>query len=233
MSLIVAKQLSKEYVMGSEIVRALQNIDFCVEKGEYVAIVGPSGSGKSTLMHLIGCLDSPTSGTYWLNQRKVSQLSERTLAQVRNQEIGFIFQTFNLLPRFNAVENVCLPLVYAGISKKERTQKGMHVLEQVGLLDRAKHRPSELSGGQRQRVAVARALINQPSMLLADEPTGNLDSQTSEDILKLFEQLQAKGHTLLVVTHDEEVAARSLRRILLRDGKIASDKKPAKLKPAA
>jgi putative ABC transport system ATP-binding protein len=209
--------------MGQEIIRALVSVDIQVKKGEYVAFMGPSGSGKSTLMNIVGALDTPSSGTYILNGNDVSTLSESDLATVRNKEIGFVFQTFNLLPRYSALENVALPLVYAGFSKKERIQKAKKVLEDVGLGNRADHKPNELSGGQRQRVAIARALVNNPSIILADEPTGNLDSKTSYDIMALFKDLNEKGNTIIMVTHEEDIAAYSKRIIRLRDGKIESD----------
>jgi putative ABC transport system ATP-binding protein len=221
--LIEAKGLSKNYKMGQEIIRALVSVDIQVKKGEYVAFMGPSGSGKSTLMNIVGALDTPSSGTYILNGNDVSTLSESDLATVRNKEIGFVFQTFNLLPRYSALENVALPLVYAGFSKKERIQKAKKVLEDVGLGNRADHKPNELSGGQRQRVAIARALVNNPSIILADEPTGNLDSKTSYDIMALFKDLNEKGNTIIMVTHEEDIAAYSKRIIRLRDGKIESD----------
>ena len=221
--LINAKGLSKSYRMGQETIRALVSVDITVKKGEYVAFMGPSGSGKSTLMNIVGALDTPSSGSYVLNGNDVSKMSESDLATVRNKEIGFVFQTFNLLPRYSALENVALPLVYAGYSKSERNAKAKKALEDVGLGDRAGHRPNELSGGQRQRVAIARALVNNPSIILADEPTGNLDSKTSYDIMALFKNLNEKGNTIIMVTHEEDIAAYARRIIRLRDGVIESD----------
>jgi putative ABC transport system ATP-binding protein len=221
--LIDAKGLAKSYRMGQEIIKALVSVDIRVARGEYVAFMGPSGSGKSTLMNIVGALDTPSSGTYILNGQDVSKMSESDLATVRNKEIGFVFQTFNLLPRYSALENVALPLVYAGYSRTERNQMARKVLEDVGLGDRADHKPNELSGGQRQRVAIARALVNKPSILLADEPTGNLDSKTSYDIMALFKDLNEKGNTIIMVTHEEDIAAFARRIIRLRDGIIESD----------
>jgi putative ABC transport system ATP-binding protein len=221
--LINAKGLSKSYRMGQEVIRALVSVDITVKKGEYVAFMGPSGSGKSTLMNIVGALDTPSSGSYVLNGNDVSKMSESDLATVRNKEIGFVFQTFNLLPRYSALENVALPLVYAGYSKSERNAKAKKALEDVGLGDRSGHRPNELSGGQRQRVAIARALVNDPSIILADEPTGNLDSKTSYDIMALFKNLNEKGNTIIMVTHEEDIAAYARRIIRLRDGVIESD----------
>jgi len=220
MSLIEARALWKTYTMGSEEIHALAGVDLTVERGDYVAIMGPSGSGKSTLMNLIGCLDTPTSGSYRLNGREVSQMSDDELAAVRNREIGFIFQTFQLLPRAPALRNVELPLVYRGIASDERRKRATQALERVDLGDRLGHRPNELSGGQRQRVAIARALVTDPSIVLADEPTGNLDSATGEEILGLFRELNAHGHTLVVITHEQEVAEHAARVIRLRDGRI-------------
>jgi putative ABC transport system ATP-binding protein len=210
--------------MGEERVRALDGVTLCVERGEYIGIMGPSGSGKSTLMNLIGCLDTPSSGSYVLNGREVGRMTDDELAQIRNQEIGFVFQTFNLLPRTNALQQVELPLVYAGVSKKERRERAVRVLEAVGLGDRMGHQPSELSGGQRQRVAVGRALINNPSILLADEPTGNLDSQTGSEIMALFDELNSRGNTIVLVTHEEDIAAHARRIVRLRDGKVRDDR---------
>ncbi len=209
--------------MGTEVVEALKEITIAIEKGEYVAFMGPSGSGKSTLMNIVGCLDTPTSGSYILNGQDVSRMGENELAEIRNKEIGFVFQTFNLLPRQTALENVALPLIYAGYSKADRIEKAMLTLKGVGLENRAHHRPNELSGGQRQRVAVARALVNDPSILLADEPTGNLDTKTSYEIMDLFDQLYSKGNTIVMVTHEEDIAQYSHRIIRLRDGVIESD----------
>jgi len=209
--------------MGTETVHALREVSLEIHRGEYVAIMGPSGSGKSTLMNLVGCLDTPTGGTYELNGNQVSEMNDNQLAEIRNREIGFIFQTFNLLPRSDALRNVELPLVYAGIGKRERREIALHALTSVGLADRVHHKPNELSGGQRQRVAVARALVNKPSILLADEPTGNLDSKTGTEIMALFEELSSRGNTIIVVTHEEEIARQARRIIRIRDGLIASD----------
>jgi putative ABC transport system ATP-binding protein len=210
--------------MGSEEIHALDGVDLDIERNEYVAIMGPSGSGKSTLMNLLGCLDSPTSGEYWLNDRQVSRLDDDELAHVRNREIGFVFQTFNLLPRATALHNVELPLVYAGASSAERLERAHAALRAVDLEDRASHRPNELSGGQRQRVAIARALVTDPSIILADEPTGNLDSKTSAEIMSVFDQLQNAGNTIIVVTHEPDIAAHARREVILLDGKIEDDR---------
>lgn len=222
-SIISTKEISKRYVMGSEIIMALKSISININKGEYVAFMGPSGSGKSTLMNIIGCLDTPTDGQYILNDHDVSDLTENELAEIRNKEIGFVFQTFNLLPRASALENVALPLVYAGYNSYEREEKALASLAGVGLESRADHKPNELSGGQRQRVAIARALVNDPSIILADEPTGNLDSKTSYDIMDLFQELHDKGNTIIMVTHEEDIAEYAHRVIRLRDGMIESD----------
>ena len=215
--------ITREYVMGSERVLALRGVDLTIARNEYVAIMGPSGSGKSTMMNMLGCLDTPSGGTYWLNGHEVSQMADDDLARVRNREIGFVFQTFNLLPRATALANVELPLVYAGVGTKERKQRAESALERVGLGERMHHKPNELSGGQRQRVAIARALVNEPSILLADEPTGNLDSATSEEIMRVFGQLHAQGQTVLVVTHEPDIAAHARRVVVLRDGRVDRD----------
>jgi len=222
-TIIDIKGLKREFTVGTEIVKALKGVDVSVMKNEYLAMMGPSGSGKSTLMNLLGCLDTPTAGAYNLNGTDVSSLKDDDLAEIRNKEIGFIFQTFNLLPRLTALENVSLPLVYAGYNSEDRKRKAKDVLEKVGLGDRLDHRPNQLSGGQRQRVAVARALVNDPSIILADEPTGNLDSKTSLDIMRLFEEIHEMGNTLIVVTHEEEVASHAHRILRLRDGLVESD----------
>jgi putative ABC transport system ATP-binding protein len=215
--------LQRRYRMGNEIIHALRGVDLTVQRGEYVAIMGPSGSGKSTLMNVIGCLDTPDEGEYWLNGKLVSAMNDRELARVRNKEVGFIFQTFNLLPRAHALHNVEIPLIYAGLRRRERLARARQALERVGLGERMMHRPSEMSGGQRQRVAVARALVTDPSILLADEPTGNLDSVTSQDIMVLFGALHAAGHTIVVVTHESDVAKHARRIITFRDGTVAED----------
>ncbi len=223
--IIETHEISKVYKMGNNIVNALQSISISIDKGEYVAFMGPSGSGKSTLMNIVGCLDSPTSGRYRLNNQEVSEMTENELAMIRNKEIGFVFQTFNLLPRATALENVALPLIYAGYSKDEREEMAMAALENVNLANRHHHRPNELSGGQRQRVAIARALVNNPSIILADEPTGNLDTKTSYDIMNLFQDLHDKGNTIILVTHEDDIAHYSHRIIRLRDGLIEWDRK--------
>ncbi|MGH7970245.1 MAG: ABC transporter ATP-binding protein [Limisphaerales bacterium] len=223
MALIRFEKISRRYQMGSEIIHALREVSLEIQRGEYVAIMGPSGSGKSTLMNLIGCLDTPTSGQYELNGVQVSQMDDNRLAEIRNKEIGFIFQTFNLLPRSDALRNVELPLIYAGVPGEERREVALEALKNVGLAERIHHKPNELSGGQRQRVAVARALVNKPSILLADEPTGNLDTKTGTEILALFEELWRQGNTLIVVTHEEDVARHARRIIRIRDGLVASD----------
>jgi putative ABC transport system ATP-binding protein len=221
--IIVTRGIKREYDMGGEVVRALRGVDVAIGRNEYVAIMGPSGSGKSTLMNIVGCLDTPTAGEYWLNGTLVSRMTDDELARVRNKEIGFVFQTFNLLPRATALHNVELPLVYAGIAADERKKRAKHALEQVQLEHRMDHKPNELSGGQRQRVAIARALVNNPSILLADEPTGNLDSQTSEEIMKVFEELANHGQTVIMVTHESDIAAHARRVVVLRDGLVSSD----------
>ena len=235
--IIETRDLQKHYEMGAEVVRALQGADLRIHRGEYVAIMGPSGSGKSTLMNLIGCLDSPTAGEYVLNGQKVAGMNDDELARVRNREIGFVFQTFNLLPRSTALENVELPLVYGGVGRKERRARAEEALVHVGLGDRMDHRPNELSGGQRQRVAIARALVTRPSIILADEPTGNLDSTTSEEIMGLFARLNAEGQTIIMVTHEADIAAHAARVVTLRDGRIESDRAqvptPARARAAA
>ncbi|MCL5099141.1 MAG: ABC transporter ATP-binding protein [Candidatus Omnitrophica bacterium] len=223
--MISLRKISKLYQMGTETIHALREVDLHIDRGDYVAIMGPSGSGKSTLMNLLGCLDTPSSGVFELNGINVSDMDDNQLADIRNQEIGFVFQTFNLLARSNALHNVELPLIYAGISLEERREIALRALAQVGLSDRIHHKPNEMSGGQRQRVAIARALVNRPSIILADEPTGNLDSKTGEEIMAVFESLSQQGNTLLVVTHEEDIARHARRIIRLRDGRIASDER--------
>ena len=220
---IVTRNLQRHYEMGGETIQALRGVDLTIEPGEYVAIMGPSGSGKSTLMYVLGCLDTPDAGEYWLKGKLVSDMRDHELAKVRNREVGFVFQTFNLLPRANALHNVEVPLIYAGMRRKERLERATAALEGVGLGDRMGHRPNEMSGGQRQRVAIARALVMEPSLLLADEPTGNLDSATSHEIMALFDKLHASGRTVVLVTHEADIAARAARTIVLHDGSIASD----------
>jgi putative ABC transport system ATP-binding protein len=223
MSLIETRDLWKTYTMGDEEIHALRGVSIQIERGEYVAIMGPSGSGKSTLMNLIGCLDTPTKGSYLLNEKEVAAMNDDDLAQIRNEEIGFVFQTFNLLPRATALHNVELPLIYAGVPGKERQERAKQALEKVDLMARASHRPNELSGGQRQRVAIARALVNDPSILLADEPTGNLDSKTGNEIMGVFERLHATGNTIVLVTHEADIAAYAHRTIHIRDGMVEKD----------
>ena len=224
-ALIQLKGISRVYRMGSETIHALRNITLAIQKNEYVALMGPSGSGKSTLMNMLGCLDTPSGGEYWLNSTSVGQMSDDELAVIRNKEIGFVFQTFNLIPRSSALENVALPLVYAGVGKSERNARAQKALEDVGLSARMSHKPNELSGGQKQRVAVARALVNNPSIILADEPTGNLDSKTSDEIMALFEDIHAKGNTIILVTHEEDIARHAHRIIRMKDGLVESDEK--------
>ena len=221
--LIKIENIKRDFVLGNEIVYVLKGIDLVINKGEYVALMGPSGSGKSTLMNLLGCLDTPTSGNYILNGKKVSDMHDDELAEIRNKEIGFVFQTFNLLPRTTALDNVALPMIYAGFAKSERNRRATEVLTQVNLSDRMDHQPNQLSGGQRQRVAIARALVNKPSIILADEPTGNLDSQTSEEIMRVFEGLAGSGQTVVMVTHEPDIAQHARRVVVLRDGLISTD----------
>ncbi|MPM16567.1 putative ABC transporter ATP-binding protein YknY [bioreactor metagenome] len=223
------ENISRHYKVGTVLVKALNSVSFSVERGEYVALMGPSGSGKSTLMNMLGCLDTPTGGKYILNNQDVSQLDDNQLAEIRNKEIGFVFQTFNLLPRYTALDNVALPLIYAGIKKEARLERAEKSLTDVGLSDRMEHRPNELSGGQRQRVAIARALVNNPSIILADEPTGNLDTRTSVEIMGLLDELYKKGNTIIVVTHEEDIARYAHRIIRLRDGLVESDEKNPKV----
>lgn len=220
---IEVEELAREYQVGTQLVRALRSVTVNIHKNDYVALMGPSGSGKSTLMNILGCLDTPTRGRYVLNGNDVSKMEDDALADIRNREIGFVFQTFNLLPRYTALDNVALPLIYAGWSKADREQRAKEVLEQVGLGDRVDHKPNELSGGQRQRVAVARALVNKPSIILADEPTGNLDTKTSHEIMALFGEIHAKGNTVILVTHEEDIAQHAKRIVRLRDGEIEKD----------
>jgi putative ABC transport system ATP-binding protein len=222
-AVIVTRNLQREYDMGGEVVRALRGVDITIRKNEFVAVMGPSGSGKSTLMNLVGCLDSPTAGEYWLNGHRVSELEDDELARIRNKEIGFVFQTFNLLPRATSLHNVELPLVYAGVNARERREQATDALVRVGLKDRMNHRPNELSGGQRQRVAIARALVNNPSILLADEPTGNLDSATGDEIMGLFKALHGTGQTIVLVTHEHDIAEHARRQVHLKDGKVERD----------
>ena len=222
---IKLRNITRDFPLGQEVVKVLKGIDLDIDKGDYVALMGPSGSGKSTLMNLLGCLDTPTSGTYLLNGKDVSNMTQDELAEIRNKEIGFVFQTFNLLPRTTALENVALPMIYAGFSKKERIKRAEKVLSDVGLADRMDHKPNQLSGGQRQRVAVGRALVNHPSIILADEPTGNLDSKTSIEIMNLFNEIHTKGNTVIIVTHEEDIAKQAHRIIRLKDGVIESDKR--------
>jgi putative ABC transport system ATP-binding protein len=232
MPVIELKEISRRYQIGTEVIHALRSITLSIERGEYVALMGPSGSGKSTLMNIIGCLDTPSSGDYTLNGKLVSIMTDDELADIRNKEIGFVFQTFNLIPRSSALDNVALPLVYAGIRKDLRMQKAKETLAGVGLGDRVLHKPNELSGGQRQRVAIARALVNNPSIILADEPTGNLDSKTSEEIMGLFEEIHQKGNTIIVVTHEEDIAQHAHRIVRLKDGLVESDSPNEKIRKA-
>jgi putative ABC transport system ATP-binding protein len=222
-NVITLQGIQRLYRMGDETIYALRGVDLTIARNEYVALMGPSGSGKSTLMNLIGCLDSPSAGFYWLNGHDVAGLSDNRLAEIRNNEIGFVFQTFNLLPRLSALDNVALPLIYAGINETQRRERAMEVLQQVGLGDRVSHKPNELSGGQRQRVAVARALVNRPSLILADEPTGNLDSKTSVEIMELFARIHSLGNTIVLVTHEEDIARHAHRMVRLKDGVVESD----------
>ena len=232
-TVIKIRGIKRDFPLGQEIVKVLKGIDLDINKGEYVALMGPSGSGKSTLMNLLGCLDTPSEGDYILNEENVSQLSDSELAEIRNKEIGFVFQTFNLLPRLSSLENVALPLVYAGMSRSKRLERAQEVLEMVGLGERVHHKPNELSGGQRQRVAIARALVNKPSIILADEPTGNLDTKTSVEIMEIFEQIHNQGNTIILVTHEPDIAEHAHRIIRLRDGLVESDKRNKKIVTAA
>lgn len=225
LNMIEIERISKIYQIGNQVVNALLNVSLNIRKNEYVALMGPSGSGKSTLMNILGCLDTPTSGMYELNGHDVSKMEDDELAKIRNMEIGFVFQTFNLLPRYSALDNVALPLIYAGLGKEERMERAKEALSMVSLSDRMSHRPNELSGGQRQRVAIARALVNRPSIILADEPTGNLDSKTSVDIMALFDEIHSNGNTIIVVTHEEDIAQKAHRIIRLRDGEVDRDEK--------
>jgi len=224
MTVIKIKKIARHFTVGNEVIKALKTIDLSIEKNEFVALMGQSGSGKSTLMNILGCLDTPTEGSYTLANNNVSQLDDNSLAEIRNKEIGFVFQSFNLLPKSTALENVMLPLIYAGFNKEEREKKALDALEKVNLSDRINHRPNELSGGQRQRVAVARALVNNPSIILADEPTGNLDSATSVEIMALFQEIHKNGNTVIIVTHEDEIAQYAHRIVRLKDGEIESDK---------
>lgn len=229
MSIIRLDQISRSFQMGAETLQVLKGINLTIEKNEYVALMGPSGSGKSTLMNILGCLDTPTSGKYWLDDLDVSMMNDDELAEIRNKKIGFIFQTFNLIPRLSTLENVAMPLIYAGVGRKERIERAEEVLMKVGLADRMGHKPNELSGGQRQRVAIARSLVNNPALLLADEPTGNLDSKTSYEIMALFEQLHDQGNTIVIVTHEEDIATYTHRIVRLRDGMVEGDYKNEKI----
>ena len=232
MALLQLENITKQYTIGTETIHALRSVSIAINKGEYVALMGPSGSGKSTLMNILGCLDTPSGGIYFLNGKEVSKMHDNELADIRNKEIGFVFQTFNLIPRSSALDNVALPLVYAGVKKQQRIDKATTVLTDVGLGDRITHKPNELSGGQRQRVALARALVNSPSIILADEPTGNLDSKTSEEIMALFNEIHQKGNTIIVVTHEEDIAQHAHRIIRLKDGSVESDQQNANIRKA-